>query len=171
MSVHTYPPTAAVADFARAGAGLFLAAVPLLLADTLPVVTAILALLVLVFTIYAFRTARRQLTRVEIDEDGVSTSGPRPYAVPWRSLKQVKLSYYSTRRDRTGGWMQLTIVGEARSLRVDSRIVGFHSLAARAALAAKEKGLKLDPTTLYNFQSLGLLMEEAEELDVAEDRR
>ena len=70
-------------------AGLLLAAVPLLLADTVPVVTAILAILLVVFAIYALRTASRQLTRVEIDEDGVRARGPRTHAVPWRTLKRV----------------------------------------------------------------------------------
>ena len=168
MSVHAYPPTAGVADFARAGAGLFVAALPLMLADTIPVVTAILGALVALFAVYALRTASRQLTRMEIDENGVSARGPVGHTVPWRSLKRVKLAYYSTRRDRTGGWLQLTIAGENRTLAVDSRIDGFDQIAERAAMAARKKGLKFDPTTLYNFHSLGLLTDEMEALNVVE---
>jgi hypothetical protein len=171
MSVHSYPPAAAFADFARAGAGLLLAAVPLVLADTIPVVTVILAILVIVFAVYALRTASRQFTRVEIDEDGVRARGPTTHTVPWRTLRRVKLSYYSTRRDRTGGWLQLTIAGDAETLTVDSRIAGFESLAERAIIAARKKGLKLDPTTLYNFQSLGLSTNEVEGMEAVENRR
>lgn len=171
MSVHSYPPAAALADFARAGAGLFLAAAPLVLADTIPVVTVILAILVIVFAVYALRTANRQFTKVEIDEDGVRARGPKTHTVPWRTLRRVKLSYYSTRRDRTGGWLQLTIAGDAETLTIDSRIAGFESLAERAVVAARKKGLKLDPTTLYNFQSLGLPVNEVEGMEAVEDRR
>ncbi len=171
MSVHTYPPTAAAADFARAGAGLCLAALPLLLVDTLPAVTAVLAVLVAVFVVYAARTASRQLTRVEIDDDGVSIRGATTRTVPWSALERVKLSYYSTRRDRTGGWLQLTIAGGTATLAVDSRIAGFDRLAERALRAARNKGLKLDPTTLYNFQSLGLAMDGAEDTGAAEAGR
>ncbi len=169
MSVHVYPPAVALADFARAGAGLLIAAVPLALADTIPVVTVILAVLVVVFAVYALRTASRQFTRVEIDENGVSARGPKTHAIPWRTLAGVKLSYYSTRRDRSGGWLQLTITGKTETLAVDSRIAGFDSLARGAAMAARKKGLKLDPTTLYNFQSLGLLMEDVEKMDEMEE--
>lgn len=171
MSVHAYPRAVAIADFTRAGAGLCLAATPLLLVDTVPVVTALLAVLVAVFAVYALRTAGRQLTRVEIDEEGVRARGPRPHTVSWRSLERVKLAYYSTRRDRTGGWLQLSITGGTGTLKVDSRIAGFDRLAQRAVTAARKKDLKLDPTTLYNFQSLGLLTDDGKEMEQAEERR
>jgi len=171
VSVHAYPPAVALADFARAGAGLFLAAAPLLLADTVPVVTTILAVLAALFVIYGLRTANRQLTRIEINEDGVTLHGPRTHSLPWRTLRRVKLAYYSTRRDRTGGWLQLTIAGETRTLKIDSRIAGFQRLAERAAMATRKKGLMLDPTTLYNFHSLGLLMDDVNNTAAAEDRR
>ena len=72
-----------------------------MVADTIPVVTAILAALVALFAVYALRTACRQLTRMEIDENGVSARGPVGHTVSWQSIKRVKLAYYSTRRDRT----------------------------------------------------------------------
>lgn len=171
MSVHAYPPAVALADYARAGAGVFLAAAPLLLADTIPTVTVALVILIVVFAAYALRTASRQLTRIEIDEDAVRVRGLGTRAVPWRTLNKVKLAYYSTRRDRTGGWLQLTIVGETGTLKIDSRIAGFDYLAERAATAAGKKGLKLDPTTLYNFHSLGLLTDDVQEMGETGSRR
>jgi hypothetical protein len=171
VSVHAYPPAVALADFARAGAGLLLCAIPLALADTIPAVTAVLAILSAVFALYALRVANRQMTRLEADDDGARARGPRTRAVRWRHLRRVRLAYYSTRRDRTGGWLQLTIAGQTETLRIDSRIADFHSLARRAAVAARHNGLKLDPTTLYNFHSLGLAMDEVNGREAAEYRR
>ena len=139
--------------------------------DTIPTVTVALVILLVVFATYALRTANRQLTRIEIDEDGVRVRGLGTRAVPWRTLSKVKLAYYSTRRDRTGGWLQLTIVGETGTLKIDSRIAGFDHLAERAATAASKKGLKLDPTTLYNFHSLGLLMDDVQEMGETRGRQ
>jgi hypothetical protein len=67
--------------------------------------------------------------------------------------------------------LQLTITGDAETLTVDSRIAGFESLAECAIVAARKKGLKLDPTTLYNFQSLGLSKNEIEGMEAVENRR
>ncbi len=48
----------------------------------------------------------------------------------------MKLAYYSTRRDRRDGWMQLELRAGASTIRLDSRIDGFAELVERAALAA-----------------------------------
>ncbi len=74
-----------------------------------------------------------------------------PATVPWRSVRRVKLAYYSTRRDRTGGWLQLTIAGDTGTVKIDSRIAGFHRLAKHAAGAARKQGLKVDPDDPVQF--------------------
>ena len=57
MSVHAYPRSAAVADLARVSAGLALAGLPMLLVDTAPVVTGLLALIIAVFAAYGWSPA------------------------------------------------------------------------------------------------------------------
>jgi hypothetical protein len=156
VSVHAYPRSAAVADLARASAGLVLAGLPLLLVDTTPVVTGLLVLIVIVFAIYGMLSAGRHLARIEVDEAGIGTRGPLKTTLEWRDLKRVKLSYYSTRRDHSGGWLQLSLFDGRRRLNVDSRISGFTNVVAGAAGAARANGLGLEPATIANFQALGI---------------
>ncbi len=161
MSVHAYPRSAAVADLARVSAGLVLAGLPMLLVNTVPVVTGLLALTVAIFAAYGLLSAGRHLTRIEVDEAGISTHGPVPTALEWRNLKGVKLSYYSTRRDRSGGWLQLSLFDGRRRLNVDSRISGFDNVAVGAAGAVRANGLGLEPATVANFQAIGIPLGDA----------
>ena len=70
----------------------------------------------------------------------VPTARPAP-SIEWDRLDRLKLSYFSTKRDRSDGWMQLT-VGSAggRTVKIDSSLDGFHDVVERAARAAAEDG-------------------------------
>jgi hypothetical protein len=156
MSVHVYPPTAALSDYLRCGAGLLFAAVPLAAIETAPAVSAMLVFVLVVFSAYALHTLGRQLTHIEVDENCIRTRGLIAKNLPWKEINDLKLSYYSTRRDGTGGWLQLKLSGNGRRLEVDSRIDGFDVVAARAATAATRNGAKFDFATRHNFQALGI---------------
>jgi hypothetical protein len=159
MSLHTYPRAAALGDLMRAllGAGVVLA--PVAAVSTGPVVTVLALATVAVFAALGLRAALLLFTRFEIDERGITALGPLKRAVFWRDLRTVKLAYYSTRRDRTGGWLQLTLVGGRRRLSIDSRLDGFRRLATIAAAAACTQKLTLDQATRSNFEALGVLEE------------
>jgi len=156
VSCHAYPRSAAVADLIRAGAGLALVGLPMALTDAAPMVMGLLALLVAVFFAYGFLSVGRHLSRVELDEAGIRQRGPVTRVLVWRDVKRVKLAYYSTRRDRSGGWLQLSLFDGRRRIDVDSRIAGFANVAAGAAAAASANGLRLEPATIANFLSLGI---------------
>jgi hypothetical protein len=74
----------------------------------------------------------------------------------WDELSRVALRYFSLRRDRDAGWLELRISSGNRSLCLDSRIEGFERIAAQAARAAAENGLPLDGATLSNLDALGI---------------
>ena len=76
----------------------------------------------------------------------------------------MKLSYFSTKRDRSGGWMQL-VVGSAggRAVKVDSSLDGFYDIVERAARAAESRGLELSRTTRSNLRSMGIFVADQEE--------
>jgi hypothetical protein len=156
MSVHAYPRTAALGDLVRAGVGMSAATLPLAAITTAPAITVILLAVLALFAALGLRAALLLFTRFEIDETGITAVGPLKKAVTWRDLRMVELAYYSTRRDRSGGWMQLTLVGERCRVSVDSRLDGFRRLAAIAAEVACARNLTLDPTTRSNFEALGV---------------
>ena len=67
----------------------------------------------------------------------------------------MTLVYYSTRRDRRDGWMQLELRSGWKKVCLDSRIEGFADLVSRSASAAKVRGLTLNAATSANLAALG----------------
>lgn len=154
MSRHHYPSAALVADYLRAGAGLAVMAGPLLFADLAPVLFYIFAAVALVFLGFAVKTALRHSTVVELDEAGIRTVGPLGHGFAWGEAREVMLRYFSTRRDREDGWLQLIVKGPGRSLEVESTISDFDDLARRARQFAEAAGVPLSEATRTNFDSL-----------------
>lgn len=115
-------------------------------------------------------TLWRQQIEFELDELGVARISRWGMAsrrrVAWEELRGVRLRYYSTRRDRSGGWMTVTIAGPGgTTLRADSDLEGFERLAGMALAAADRLGLPLDASTRNNARLLqgGMPWHEAHE--------
>ena len=156
MPAHRYPAGAFAADYIRGLAGLLLTAGPLWLLGLSGVVAWVLAACMMLFLVYFVRAVVRHLTRIELSETGITARGPFGGAVPWGELRSMRLSYYTTRSDRTGGWMQLDLGTRERSISIDSRLEGFTEVAAAAALQAGRRGQALDQNTLSNLNALGV---------------
>ena len=157
MSRHRYSFAALRGDYARAAFGLVLAGGLAALAGGQPVATALLGGAALIFLAFGIRTWLRQRTTIEAADDGISTWGGRCVNLPWCELSAVKLRYFATKRDRTGGWMQLTLAAGRKRLSLESSLDGFVELAGRAALAARANGLTLDASTRSNLLALGVV--------------
>ncbi len=112
---YRYPGTALRGDYIRAGAGIAICALPLIYAPPLGGVFVVFGGLIAMFAIYGLRAWARQMTVVDVTETVVSAAGPRIISgrlasrvtLAWDELSAVKLSYYSTKRERTDGWMNL----------------------------------------------------------------
>ncbi|MGH7113118.1 MAG: hypothetical protein ACREE9_01320 [Stellaceae bacterium] len=156
MTRHAYPGSAMLGDYLRAAAGLAPTAAVLAFAPLGAVGAAILGGLAALFAVFGLRTALRHLTRVEVSEAGLSASGPLGATIRWAELDRVKLAYYSTRRDRRDGWMQLELRAGGSVLRLDSRIEGFAELVERSAMAAASRRLVLSLATAANLEALGI---------------
>ncbi len=156
LTTHRYPPGALLGDYARAGIGIVLTAGPALAVPTGSVGQYILLPLTALFVAFAARTFWRQISIVEMGPEGLSVANPRPTRLSWDKLRDVRLRYYWTKSDRTGGWMQLTLKGEGATIRLDSALDGFVDIARRAARAVAENGLTVSPVTATNFGSLGI---------------
>lgn len=147
-------------DYAGAALGLAVCMVPLASARPAAPVAWLLAAAAVLFLVYFGRTVCRQLTHIELDEAGIRirglAAGPAGAAIRWDELRALRLDYYSTRRDREGGWMQLRLRDAKRTIRIDSDLEGFAGLAGRAAEEAARRGLALDAATAANLEALGL---------------
>jgi len=164
MSDHRYPWAALRGDYLRAGAGLLMTVGPLFTVPVSSVAGFVLAALAVLFGALALRTMGRQLTRYEATSAAVTRIGPSlpglgRRTIAWRDLSHLKLRFYTTRRDREHGWMQLKLTGPAGGLSIDSTLHGFDDIARHAAAAARINRLALAPATASNFAALGLSVE------------
>ncbi len=154
---YRYPPRAIALEYFYTVLGLAFTLLPLALVTPLPAVTGVLAGLALLFFIFGLRTAIRHNIHVALSGGGVTLGGFWGAMIAWDELREFKLSYFSTRRDRHGGWMQLRLRGQKRTIRLDSTLEGFDKLLAHAAREARRRDLELGPETLQNLGALGVL--------------
>lgn len=156
MTRHAYPPSALLGDYLRALAGFIPAVAVLVFSPVGAVAATVLGGFATLFAVFGVRTAFRHYTRIELTEAALRASGLPRACIPWNKLDRMKLSYYSTRRDSRGGWMQLELRAGSSTLCIDSRIEGFSELVSASAAAAERRGLLLEPATSVNLEALGV---------------
>ena len=156
MTRYGYPTSAMVGDYARSAAGLVPAAIILGVAQLGALGTVALSGFAALFAMFGVRTMLRHRSCLELSDDAVSYYGLRRISIAWRDLDGMRLTYYSTRRDRRAGWMQLELGSGGTKLHLDSRLEGFNELVERAARAAASRGLALNEATVANLEALGV---------------
>ncbi|MDP1966240.1 MAG: hypothetical protein Q8K93_29060 [Reyranella sp.] len=160
-----YPRQTLWADYMRASAGVLLCGAPLLLLDVNRWLAYVLIAGFLLFALFLVRTALRHQTRYVLGPDTLCADGPAGTMVEWARLDRLKLSYFSTKRDRSDGWMQLSIGSTGgRAVKVDSSLDGFHDIVERAARAAEAGDVALSEATRTNLRSMGISVAGQEEL-------
>ena len=153
---HGYPASAMVGDYLRAAAGLVPVAVLFATTPVGAVAAGVLGGFAAIFGAFGLRTALRHGTSVEVNETALTASGLWHTTIRWDELDRMRLAYYSTRRDRRSGWMQLDLgAGNAR-VRLDSRIEGFDQVVRHAAEVAVARGIALNDATVSNLKALGI---------------
>jgi hypothetical protein len=156
MKRFRYPANALIGDYLRAGIGLTATAGPVVVLETALPVTVVLGCFSILFTIFGLRTALRQSTVIEMSDDAIAMMGKGGKRLEWRDVRELRLDYYSTRRDREGGWMQMKISGPDGHIRIDSALDGFHEAVNVAARRAAACGIRVTATTNGNLQALGI---------------
>jgi len=150
-----------VADMVRAAVGVILTGGPLLFVEPSPATLIIFGGLAAVFAFFGVRTLLRSFNEIELSQASVKIRGVLGGDIAWQQVNGMKLGYYTTRRDRQGGWMQLTLQGGAKRLRFDSTLEGFDRLVSRAVRAATANGVALSSATLANLAAMDIAVPEA----------
>ena len=158
---HRYPGRALAGDYARAAIGIVFGFGPLAFSEAAPVMVYILVAIGTLFLVFGVRTVLRHMTRVEVSADGIRLQGPAGTAIRWWDLEAMTLRYYSTQRDRKGGWMQLELTGAGRTLKLVSSIEDFPVIVHHAAGAARVNGVALDESTRANLDALEISVDES----------
>ena len=156
MTVYRHSMALLGPDYFRAAVGFGLTGGPATFVQTTPAMSWILGIAAALFALYALNTALRHAAVIVCDENGISVTGPIGKSVVWSELRDVRLRYFSTRRDGRGGWMQLIVKGSGANIRIESTLAGFAGIVARAVKAAEDGGLDLSLTTLGNIEVLGI---------------
>jgi len=149
-----------VGDYLRAAAGLVPTGLVFATEPVGTVAATVLGSFAAVFGIFGLQTVLRHGTRIEMSDIELRALGARPCTISWADLDRMKLTYYSTRRDRRSGWMQLDLGGGGARVRLDSRIAGFDRLVLRACEVAVSRGVALNEATLTNLEALGIKLPE-----------
>lgn len=157
MTVHRYERGAIVWDMARGGVGLAVTGVPLVVTPLATTMTVIFGGLATLFGVYVIRTWLRVSQAIEVDAEGIRRTGPLGVDIPWDDLETMGLRYFSTRRDKNAGWMELKLTGNGKKLPVESSIDDFEGLVRHCMLVARRNNIVLSEATLDNLRALGLM--------------
>jgi hypothetical protein len=152
-----YPARGLYADYARSVAGIACTLGPLLFMQPAGAVIWALGAGAALFLVYFTRTVFSHFSCIELGENGVRAGAPVGAIIRWEDLRSVRLNYYTTRSDRSGGWMQLDLHGMQRRIGIDSRLEGFAELAKVVAEKAQHRGVVFDAATRANLAALGIV--------------
>jgi hypothetical protein len=159
-----YPRATLLADYIRASAGVLLCGLPLLFLEVNHWLALVLGAGFVLFALFLARTAFRDRTRYLLATDTLCADGPAGGVVEWNRLDRLTLSYFSTKRDRSDGWMQLTVGSTGgRAVKIDSSLDHFHDVVERAAEAAGATHLPLSQATRANLRAIGISVAGQEE--------
>ena len=154
MTEYRYTIRTIYLDYVRAGFGLVVTVVPMLFVPTAKPVSWALLFLLFIFVVYAGNVIIRHASVIEIRETGIRVSGPLSRSIRWQELEEIRLGYFSTRRDGTNGWLQLVLEGAGVKIRIESTLVGFTDIVRNASEVANDQGLNLSVTTRRNLELL-----------------
>jgi hypothetical protein len=153
-SEHRYPLAALLPDYGRGLLGAVLSGGAWSLAPAAPAAIVIFGGLTGLFLVFTMRNVWRHRMRVTLGGETLAVGGMRNRTMAWRELSGLRLRYYATRRNRQGGWMTLQLRAGRASIALDSSLIGFSEIVARAVQAARQNELALDAVTLANLAAL-----------------
>lgn len=162
MSTHRYPLAKLAPDYLRGAAGFAISGGLWTLVPNADYYIAGFGGLTALFLLFTIRTALRHHERVDLTDESILLTGLRRQRLDWDEIDSVGLRYYSTRRNRGGGWMTLQLGAGRRRIVLDSTLQDFDAIAGYAARAAARKGVPLKPWTAANFAALGIAIDGSE---------
>jgi hypothetical protein len=167
MSVHRYQPRAVYGDFARAGIGFAISFGAVAVTGFTGFTAWLFGVCAAIFLLFGLRTALRAITNYELTDTGLTRFyatgfGRTERALAWQGLKKLRLRFFPAKRDRSQGWMEMTLAGEGARMRLDSTLGDFDAIVRAAVGAAERRRLDLSESTLSNLAALGIAVSKAE---------
>jgi hypothetical protein len=165
MSGHRYAEAALRGDYARAGVGFMLSGAAFWASQGSGFTAWLFGTAAAIFLLFGLRTVLRHVTNYELTDDRLTRSyhlalGRTQRVLEWKSLKKLSLRFFPARRDRSQGWMELTLVGGGTRMRLDSTLGDFGAVVRAAVHAARLRRLALSDATRSNLAALGIVSSE-----------
>lgn len=154
MSLHRYDIRLLYGDYIRAGLGMIATIAPIAIMRPDWPISMMLGSIGLLCFYFVAQTYIRHRTVVGMDDEGIFMRGLNTVSFRWTELSRFNLNYYSLRRDRLNGWMELTVKSGTRTITFDSRLEDFVVIVRRAHAAAKANQLALNGITQANLLAL-----------------
>jgi hypothetical protein len=152
-----YVPTVLRWELAKGAAGTVGGLAILLGLSPSPWVGVPVAVVSALFAGYGWQQVRRRRLAFEVTEERTSLrEGARLRTIPWAGLERVQLKYYAFGRRAEHGTLVLSLAGAGQRIKLDSSADEFATALFYAAQVARNRDLAIDPTTLANFEQLGL---------------
>ena len=164
MTLQRYPRATLRNDYIRAAIGVALCVPLAAVSFGSSFGFWLFVVLTALFAVFGMRTWLRAQTEYRLTEAGLlrtntAFGGHAATGVAWSELSGVTLRFYPLRRDRSDGWMQLTVRAAGGRLSVDSTLENFDAIAEAALAAGLRNDLPMTQTTMANFRALGLAPE------------
>jgi hypothetical protein len=156
VSLHRYAPQTLIGDYMRAGLGLLLTVPPLMFLNPDTAIALALGIVAAVCLFFLARTIDRNRAVVSVDDDGIKLTGLRSASVRWAELARMTLAYYAVKRDKSDGWMEITLKDAKATIKLDSRLENFGAVVVKAARVARERRIPLNQITLSNLKALNI---------------
>lgn len=161
MSLHRYERRALYGDFARAGIGLAICLGAVAVAGFGGFTGWLFGVCAAIFLLFGLRTLLRSVTNYELTDTGltrfyVTGFGRSERVLAWQELKRLRLRFFPAKRDRSQGWMEMSLAGKGARMRLDSTLGDFDSIVRAAVGAATRRRLALSESTLSNLAALGI---------------
>ena len=157
-ATYRWPAAALRADYLRGGFGF---AASLLLALLIPppsIAFFVFLGLTIVFGLYLAQAALRARTSLTLLPEGLAVAGFfGNRLIRWDTLDQFALRYYTLRRDKEAGWMDLKLASGKDAVTFDDRLDGFRPILERAWEAARARDIGISSATYANLTAAGLL--------------
>ena len=156
VTTYNYSARRIFSDYVRTVLGMVLTVVPLSLPELHTFFYALFGTAFILFSIYGIATVKRHVTQIHVTDQGVSLQGLGSATINWPDISGLRLAYFSTRRDGSDGWLQLVVTGARQTIKIDSRLNGFQTIARLVVNRAEANHLTLDPATIDNLVALGI---------------
>ena len=151
-----YPVSSLRGDYIRAALGMAFTGMMLIGASKVPVMFVIIGSIFLLFAGFGVQTLMRHITSIQLKEEGLVVFGFRNRKIKWSQVNGTKLRFFTVKKARDAGWMELILLTSSGKIKIDSSIDGFNKIAEAVAQAVERMDVKIDETSVENFNSLGI---------------